>query len=78
MLKEDLLKLFKKQNWEKEIDIFYPGSRIDIIWIMSDFVKEKKYIPEALEIAKIYVNDLDPTVENEVNQHLLELSLIHI
>lgn len=72
LIKQELIKLFGQNDWESKIDNFHSYSRIDIIWIMSDFVKEKQYVKEALQIAKVYVNDPDPKKDDRTNMDLLE------
>ncbi|MES2213528.1 MAG: hypothetical protein V4473_01645 [Patescibacteria group bacterium] len=71
-IKEQLIKLFEKPNWKEEIDEFYSSMREEVIWVMSDFVKEKKYISQAMEIAEIFVSDPNPTIEDKTNQDLLK------
>lgn len=71
-IKDRLLKLFEEQNWRDGFSDFYPSWGIDIIWIMSDFVKEGKYLPEAMWIAEYLVNNPDPTVDDRANKDILD------
>lgn len=72
LLKEQLIKLFEKKDWQTQFDTFFTGSRMDILWLMSDFVKEGKYLTEAMWVAEYLVNDPDPAIDNQVNQEILK------
>jgi hypothetical protein len=72
LLKDQLIKLFEKEDWQAQFTDFFPASKIDILWITSDFVKEGKYLPEAMWIAEYLVNDPDPNIEDRSNQEILK------
>lgn len=72
LIKKELEKLFLDENWPDEFRDFFPEFKSDVIWIMVDWVREGKYIEEALEIAELYIDDSDPTIESPYNQDILK------
>ena len=72
LLKDQLIKLFEELDWQSQFADFFPASRLDILWITSDFVKEGKYLPEAMWIVEYLVNDPDPSIDDQANQEILK------
>lgn len=70
-IKEQLINLFSRPDWETEIETFYSSMRGEVIWVMVDFVKENKYVEESLKIAKIFINDSDPKPNDPINLEVL-------
>lgn len=70
-IKEQLINLFSRPDWETEIETFYTSMRVEVIWVMVDFVKENKYLEESLKLAKIFIKDKDPEANNPLNLEVL-------
>lgn len=78
-IKEQLIKLFEGPDWEQQILEYSKGSsfRTDVIWVLTDFVRDGKYIDESMILAERFIDDSDPTVEDEVNQKLIKGEEVH-
>jgi len=72
MIKEKLIKLFEDPDWRGQISDFYPRWKVEILWNMVDFVREGKYLEEAMFIAESFVDDPDPTIDDSTNQEILK------
>lgn len=64
-IKEKIQTLFQQDIWTEENlnQIVRPTdsySRTQVIWIMSDLVKEGKFLDAAMRVAEIYKDDADP------------------
>ncbi|MEI6022681.1 MAG: hypothetical protein WCQ32_02475 [bacterium] len=72
ILKKKLQSLFEKEDWsEKDFsEVFYAtDSKIQVIWILNDWVKDGKYIEESMRVAEILKNDRDPIINSEEDKN---------
>jgi hypothetical protein len=72
VIKNKLVELFQKEGWVKDLPDFFSSMKTDIIWIMVDFVKDGKYLDEAMQMAENYINDKDPGIDDVANQEILK------
>ncbi len=71
-IKEQLDLILQKVNWFDYIEDFQRGNRVDVIWVLTDFVKEGKFVEQAMKMAELFVSDPNPSIDNEANQSLLK------
>jgi hypothetical protein len=60
LLKEHILRQLKQPDWEGFLNKELLGSRVDILWLFADWVKEGQFIEEAMRVAEIYATDPNP------------------